>query len=396
MNLVYNPAKRPEIICTRCVLDDTVPDIWFDEKGECNYCKMHDLLDSKFPNDERGYEILKDISKKIQKEGKNKKYNIVIGVSGGTDSTYLLHLAIELGLRPLAVHLDNGWNTETSVKNLKNILQALNIDLYTYVINWKEFREILVAQLKSGLPWADFPTDLAIVSILYRIAAKNNIKYIFVGNNFRTEGRQPDLWTNSDGRQMRYINNKFGKGKFVSYPNQTIFDLIYFAGIKRIKMIRPFYYLSYNKTEAKKLIIEKYNWVDYGGHHHENIFTRFIIGYWLTQKFGIDKRKVTYSAYIRNGEITRDLALENIQQIPYDLDLMQQDLDYVIKKLGVNESQFKQIWTGKNKTFHDYPSYYPIYKNTKWISNYILRFILPFKPMMTFEVKKNKYNKDKH
>ncbi len=190
----------PRQICTRCVMDSSVPQIKFDASGECNYCKLHDALSNDNPNDERGKEILKQIAEKLKKEGKGKKYDVVVGVSGGTDSTYLLHLCIELGLRPLAVHLDNGWNTETSVANLRNVLEALDIDLYTYVINWDEFRDILLSQLKSGLPWADAPTDIAIVSTLYRTAIKFDVPNIFVGNNFRTEGKQPTLWTYTDGR----------------------------------------------------------------------------------------------------------------------------------------------------------------------------------------------------
>ena len=260
--------------------------------------------------------------------------------------------------------------------------------MYTHVINWSEFRDILVAQLKSGLPWADFPTDMAIVSTLYKAANKYGIKYLFVGNNFRTEGRQPDEWTHGDGKQINYINTKFGKRKFNTFPNQTLYDIFYHTIFKRIKMIRPFYYIDYNKAKAKELITEKYNWIDYGGHHHENIFTRFIIGYWLPQKFGIDKRKVTLSAYIRNNEMNRDEALLILKEPPYDLSLMKQDLDYIIKKLEISEEDFKKIWDNPNKTFRDYPSYYPIFEKYKKIAGGVLKLILPFKPMMTYEVKK--------
>lgn len=378
----------PRQICTRCVMDSSVPQIKFDASGECNYCKLHDALSNDNPNDERGKEILKQIAEKLKKEGKGKKYDVVVGVSGGTDSTYLLHLCIELGLRPLAVHLDNGWNTETSVANLRNVLEALDIDLYTYVINWDEFRDILLSQLKSGLPWADAPTDIAIVSTLYRTAIKFDVPNIFVGNNFRTEGKQPTLWTYTDGRLISYIQKKFGTKKIETFPNQTIWDVLYFTLIKRVKMVRPFYYIQFNKKHAKKLISEKYGWKDYGGHHHENIFTRYIIGVWLNQKFGIDKRKVTLSAYIRNGEISRQDALKDLQQAPYQPKLMQSDHEYVAKKLGISLSEFNTIWANNNKTFRDYPSYYPFYEKVRWIANKILSRLLPFKPMMTYNIDK--------
>jgi hypothetical protein len=207
---------------------------------------------------------------------------VIVGVSGGTDSTYLLHLVKHKGLRVLAVHLDNGWNTETSVVNLRNILEALDIDLYTHVINWLEFKDILRSQLKSSLPWADSPTDLAIISILYRTAIRFGVKTIYVGNNFRTEGRQPNSWTHSDSRQLKHIHNKFGNGYINSYPLISPFELVFSSIFHGVKMYRPYYHLQFNKTDAKKLISQKYGWKDYGGHHHENIFTRYAIGAWMT------------------------------------------------------------------------------------------------------------------
>lgn len=389
MELEYKYIE-PKTVCRKCILDDSVPNIWFDEKGECNYCKLHTMLDKDNPNDERGTKKLQDIAAKIKEAGKRNKYDVIVGVSGGTDSTYLLHLCAELGLKPLAVHLDNGWNTAISVNNLYSVLDTLKIDLYTYVINWKEFQSILLAQLKSGLPWADAPTDIAIVSSLYKIAAKFDIPYVFVGNNFRTEGKQPTQWTYTDGKLLKYISKKHGQVKFDTYPNLTMSQLIYYTMYKRIKMIRPFYYIKYDKSEAKKLIKQKYNWRDYGGHHHENIFTRYVIGVWLSQKFDIDKRKVTLSAYVRNNELTRDEALTTMKTPPYSKKLMQEDHAYIAKKLGITVEDFDKIWAINNRSFLDYPSYYPLYQKMKWIFNMFFKYMFTFKPMVSYNYENKK------
>ncbi len=377
-------------ICVRCVLDESVPDIWFDKEGECNYCKVHDRLCADNPNDERGALTLNTIVQKTIASGEGRSYDVVIGVSGGTDSTYLLHMARQLGLRPLAVHLDNGWNTETSVANLRNVLEVLDIDLYTHVIDWQEFKDMLRAQLRSGLPWADAPTDLAILAVLYQTAVKFKIKTIFVGNNFRTEGRQPNLWTHSDSRQLRHVHRRFGSGKVSTYPSQSPFRLMYNSVVHGVKMHRPYYHFPFNKSEAKTLIKERYGWKDYGGHHHENIFTRYAIGVWMPQKFGMDKRKVTLSAYVRNGEMARAEALATLTLPAYDTELMKEDHAYVAKKLGIPMHEMQAIWDADNRSVYDYPSYLPLFSLFKTLGTSVFRYILPFRPMMTYDINKPK------
>lgn len=377
-------------ICSRCVMDTSVPDIIFDNSGECNYCKVHDALDQDNPNDERGKENLERIVSEIKRKSRNREYDVLVGVSGGTDSTYLLHLSKELGLRPLAVHLDNGWNSEISVSNLKNCLDVLKIDLKTYVINWNEIRDILKSFILARLPWADGPTDIAITSILYKTAAQYNIKYIFAGNNFRTEGKQPDLWSHVDSKTIIAVQKQFGTLPLKTFPNLSPFGLVWYGMVKGIKMVRPFYFMKYNKTESKKLITEKYHWKDYGGHHHENVFTRFIIGFWLVRKFGIDKRKVTYSALVRSSELTRTEAIEMLSKPPYEEDRMQSDKEYVCKKLGFTIKEFDDIVVGENKSVLDYPSYFPLYLRFKKLATSIFKYILPFRPMMTYDISSSK------
>jgi len=380
--------KHEVTICRRCVMDSTVPKIYFDSTGECNYCKVHDSLARQAPNDERGEQILRQTIQQMKQKGRRSQYDCVVGVSGGTDSTYLLHLARQHGLRPLAVHLDNGWNSKISVSNLKNSLEALGIDLVTHVINWEEMRDILLSFLKAGLPWADVPTDIAIIAILYKIAARHGIKYIWVGNNFRTEGKQPTPWTYCDGRQVKYIQRTFGSYRLKTFPNQTIYDLIYYGFIKGIKMVRPFYYIQYDKSATKAFLSQTYNWVDYGGHHHESLYTKFIISYWLVKKFGIDKRKVTFSALVRSGEMTRAEALHKLAEPPYDPVQMEEDKEYVIKKLGLTPDEFTALWNAPNKAFTHYPSYYPLYTRLKGVAAFAFKYILPFKPML-FELEED-------
>ena len=383
--------KQSQKICNRCVLDDSVPDIEFNKEGECNYCELHDKLSEAFPNDERGKQILKEMFAKMKKDGEGGEYDCVVGISGGVDSTYLIHLTKSYGLRPLAVHVDNGWNSEISVSNIKNSIEKLNVDLVTYVIEWNEMKDILKSFVKASFAWADGPTDVALVSALYRVAKENKVKNILVGNDFRTEGRQPTEWTHVDARTINYIHKKFGiVKKLKSYPNLSIWDMFKYEFLYGIKLVKPLYFLDYDKAQAKELVTKEYGWRDYGGHHHESIFTRFIIGYWLPIKFDIDKRKITFSAQIRSDLRKREQALIELTELPYDKKKMDQDREYVIKKLGFTEKEFNEIIKLPNTTYKDYPSYNGIYN---FIGKYLkfLYKIFGVKPMMAFDLPK--YNK---
>jgi N-acetyl sugar amidotransferase len=378
------------IICNTCVLDENVPDIEFDEFGECNYCKVHKALEKDYPLGKKGEEDFAALVNEMKRAGKKSEYDCIVGVSGGTDSTYLLLLAKQYGLRPLAVNVDNGWHSEIAVNNIKKSLDILNINLRTYVIDWEEMKKIHISFMKASLPWPDGTTDIAITSALYKIAAEENIKYVLIGHDFRSEGKQPEEWTYTDGKMIKKITQKYFKVKFKSFPNLTIKDYLYYGFIKKIKNVRPFWYLEYNKPEAKKIIEKELGWQYYGGHHHESIFTRFIISYWLPQKFNIDKRKVTLSAYVRSGMMSREEALNELKQAPYDKLKMEEDKEYVLKKLGLTQQEFDEIWNSPNKKFTDYPSYYPIYQKWGKLVIWVLKILFPFKPMMTYELKKTK------
>ncbi len=345
--------------CTRCIMDTTVKDIWFDEKGVCKYCYIHDEMEKLYPEGEESRKRLLEIVEKIKKEGKGKKYNCIAGLSGGRDSTFVLYKAVELGLRPLAVHFDYGWNSDISVSNIKNACEKLNVDLHTIVADWEEFKDLQVAFLKSGTPDADIPADYAIYSILYDTAHKEGIRFILNGHSFRTEGTSPISWTYMDSKYLKSVHKKFGKLKKIkSFSIMSLPKLIYYTFVKRITEIRLIEYVKYVKDDVDVLLESKLNWKYYGGHHHENHYTKFFQSYYLPQHFGYDKRKTELSALIRSKQITREKALEEInsEEYPYE----QQTVDYVINKLGLSKEDFETIMNAPVKSYNDYPTYLPL------------------------------------
>ena len=388
MNKQLNEYK----ICSRGIWDSTVPGIKFDENGVSNYAKMLDKLIELSPEGEVGNSYWGNIVDRMKEKGKGKKYDCIIGVSGGTDSSYLLHIAKKIyGLRPLAVNLDNGWSSEIAVQNIKKITKSLEIDLETYVIDYEEVKAVLRAYMKAGLPWIDGPTDNAIKSVLFNIADREGIKFVINGSDFRSEGKQPSEWTYTDSKQMLYLLKKFESVRLKSYPYQTLFDMVNSSLIKKIKDYRPFNHIEYEKEPAQKFLIKEYGWEYYGGHHHENIFTRFAIGYWMPKKFGIDKRIITLSAQVLTGQISRDHALEMIKHAAYDIDQMEKDREYIIKKLDLTKEEFDFIWNKQNNFYWNYPSYMPLLEKYFKISNSLLRYFFPTPPTILVEkqIKKN-------
>jgi N-acetyl sugar amidotransferase len=376
--------------CTIGLWDTSIPGIAFSEEGISNYARIQLSMMKDFPLGDLGKKRWLKIADKIKDQGKGKRYDCVIGVSGGTDSSYLLHISKEYGLSPLAVNLDNGWNSDIAVKNIKKVTSALGIDLETYVIDYEEIKDLLRAFMRAQLSWIDIPTDLAIQSILYKIATREKIKYILIGNDFRSEGKQPTEWTYGDQRLLRHVHHKFGEVRLKTFPLLSLTSLIYLGYIRGIKMLPPFNYLDYDKPNAREYLIRKYGWEYYGEHHHENLFTKWAIGYWGYEKMGVDKRIITYSAQILNGKIDRDTALEIILNPPYNRNTIKQETDYVLKKLGISDSEFKTIWSSPAKSFNDYPSYYPILKRfARFILPFVKR-IIPLKPKIFYEMEGRK------
>lgn len=355
--------ERPYQICTRCVMDTTDPDIVFDENGVCNHCRRAETLLKKPPYSlsplEKKNKLI-ELVNEIKKSSRGKRYDCIIGVSGGVDSTYAAYTVVKAGLKPLAVHLDNGWNSELSVKNIENITKKLGIDLFTYVIDWEEFRDLQLSFLKASTPDAEIPTDHAIVSILYKIAEKEKVKYILGGTNLGTESILPHAWSygHSDWKYIRNIHALYGTKKLSSFPHKSFFQIFIDTRLRKIKWIHLLNYIDYVKKDAIKIIEKELEWRDYGGKHYESIYTRFFQGYILPVKFNFDKRRAHLSSLIMSGQISRKQALDELKFEPYpDKDLLNEDMEYFLNKFGISEKEFKGIMERPIKTFWDYPSY---------------------------------------
>lgn len=351
---------QPEYrICTRCIMDTSDPEISFNDEGICSHCIKYDELKNKYLHHQDGGVALKALIEKIKAQGAGKKYDCVIGVSGGVDSTYVAYLVKKLGLRPLAVHLDNGWNSELAVSNIEKTLKILEIDLYTYVIDWEEFKDLQLSFLKASVPDAEIPTDHAIVAIIFKIAAQMGIKYLISGSNFATEAIAVRSWSygHSDWRYIKSIQKRFGKMKLKSFPHYSISDLFYYKVIKGQRAVKLLDYIDYNKAEAMRILEDELGWKYYGGKHYESIYTRFFQGYILPRKFGFDKRRAHLSTLICSNQLTREEALQEIQNDPYPENMLNDDIQFLIKKFNLTEEEFKAIMELPKKTFWDYPSY---------------------------------------
>lgn len=356
--------KKDYQICTNCIMDTTDPEIYFDENGVCNHCLKFEnqLKKNWFPNEE-GKKKLDAIINQIKIDGKNKKYDCVIGLSGGVDSSYLAYILRKLypELRILAVHIDGGWNSELAVHNIENIVKILGIDLYTGVVPWDEMQDLQLAFFKSQLANQDVPQDHAFFATLYHVANKNDIKYFLSGGNLATESILPSSWGYNamDATQLKAVHKKFGKKKLKKYEIVSFFKRkIYYPYFKKFRIIRPLDFLSYIKDEAKETIKKELNWRDYGGKHHESKFTKFFQAHWLPTKFGFDKRKAHLSSLIVSGQMTRDEALKELEKPLYDETELKEDKEFISKKLGISLEEFETIMQQSNKTFLDYPSDY--------------------------------------
>ncbi|WP_317168193.1 N-acetyl sugar amidotransferase [Pontibacter pamirensis] len=357
-----NLMKREYQICTRCIMDTSDPEIEFNSQGVCNHCLSYDDTAKKvLLTDEEKKPQLTKIVAEIKEAGKNKEYDCIIGLSGGVDSSYLAYCVKDLGLRPLAVHLDNGWNSELAVKNIENIVKILDIDLYTYVIDWEEFKDLQIAFLKASVVDIEMLTDSAIIVAIDRIAKEKNISYFLSGSNFATENIMPQSWFYSikhDSLNIRAISKRFGSvGKLKSYPMFNFFEFWRYTYFNKVKTIPLLNFLPYNKSEAMQFLIEKLNWRDYGGKHWESKFTQFYQVYILPRKFGIDKRRAHLSSLIVSGQLPREQGLKLISENIYNERLLQEDKEYLLKKFELSESEFDRLMQADPLPHDFYPSY---------------------------------------
>ncbi len=351
--------------CTRCLYDETVPGITFDEQGVCNYCHTHDRLEQEYPTGEEGQKRLQALADKIRYEGRrNKLYDVIVGVSGGCDSSYMLYLAKQLGLRPLAVHFDNTWDSTVAVENIHDVLEKLDVDLYTYVVDNKEYDDIYRSFLKAGLPDVEAPTDIGLAVTLNQAAEKFGIKYIFEGHSFRTEGIAPLGWIYMDGKYIQTVQRQFGTYPLKTYPNMLLPDFLKWTAVLSIKKIRPLYYVDYVKKDAMALLSRELGWEWYGGHHLENRFTAFWHTYFMPQRYGIDTRLLGHAALVRSGQMTREQGLELISQPQtYDPELV----EMVKKRLGFSDEEFDAIMHLPKKTYRDFKTYKHTFERLSWL-----------------------------
>jgi N-acetyl sugar amidotransferase len=347
-------------ICTNCVMDTSDSRIIFDSNGVCDHC--NDYYKNVLPNwrpNEQGKQELETIVTKIKKEGKGKEFDCLLGLSGGVDSSYMLHIAVkEFGLRPLVFHVDGGWNSELAVHNIQVMIDKLGLDLYTEVINWEEMKDFQLAFFKSGVPHIDIPQDHAFIATLYNFAEKYKIKYILNGGNISTECvRNPMeyLYYGTDMRQIHDIMKRFSTIEMKTYPFSSIFKhKIYLRYIKKIQVIKMLNYRPYIKGDALKLLEKEYGWTPYPQKHFESRFTKFFEGYWLPERFGFDTRRVQYSSLILTGQMTREDALQKLEKPAYNPEKIDDEFKYIATKLGIDTENLRTYFNMPKKFYWDY------------------------------------------
>ena len=348
-------------------MDTTDSKIVFDENGVCDHCNtFYKKILPNWHTDKRGRKVLNQKIEKIKKEGKGKDFNCILGISGGIDSSYLTYVVKEeFGLRPLVFHVDAGWNSQIAVNNIERLIDGLDLDLYTEVINWEEIKDLQLAFFKSGVPHIDVPQDHAFFANMYKFASKHNIKYIMTGGNYSTECvRNPIEWMyyQTDSIQLKDIHKQFGQKPLKSYPvTNILWHKVYLPYIKGIKLIQPLNYIPYNKEDAMQLLVNKFGYQKYPQKHFESRFTRFYESYWLPERVGYDTRKVQYSSLILTGQMSREEAIQKLKISAYDKKTIKQDFEFVANKLGITIDELQSYMDVPLKTYKDYKSQRNIY-----------------------------------
>lgn len=347
-------------------MDTSDSNIVFDGSGVCNHCHDYDSnIRHRVFSGDAGRRALAEKVEEIKNAGRNKKYDCIIGVSGGVDSTFVAYQTKQLGLRPLAVHLDNGWNSELAVNNIHEALKRLQIDLHTHVIDWEEFKDLQLAFLRASTPDSEIPSDHAIFALMRQMADKIGVRYIISGFNARTESHLPRSWSQGHGdwKYIKSIQRRFGRSPLKTYPRMTFINQLRWGRTQ--EWLDILNYVDYVKTDALVVLERDLGWRNYGGKHFESLYTRFYQGYILPKKFGFDKRKTHLSSLVCSGELTREQALHQLREEPYSVALQNEDREYVIGKFGLTEGEFDVILAAPPASFWDFPSYAKWY-DTWW------------------------------
>jgi len=345
-------------VCTRCVMSTTDPDITFDSEGRCNHCTDYfERLAARTYNQATSERELAAVVDRIKAAGRGKEYDCVMGISGGVDSCYAAYLAKSLDLRPLAVHMDNGWDSDTAARNIKNVTRTLGIDYQSVVLDWEEFRDLQLAFLRASVPEIETPTDIAIPAALHRVAAENGVRFIVMGGNYVTEGILPRAWhyNAKDVRFVRAVHRRLGSGKLRTFPTFGFVKETYYKFFKGIRLVYVLNLVPYSKRDATKKL-QGLGWEYYGGKHYESTITGFVQSYLLPVKFQIDYRRATLSSQICAGEVTREAALEILKTPPFDARRVQEEKVYVAKKFGISLEEMDAILAAPPRTHRDYPN----------------------------------------
>lgn len=373
--------------CSLGLLDtDDDPNMIFDEQGRSNYFQAYKKAEAELVrNGEEGEQLLQALADRIKADGQGKQYDCIMGLSGGVDSTYVAYQANRLGLRPLAVHLDNGWNSEKAVQNIEHIVSQFDIDLYTHVLNWDEFSDLQRSYLEASVVDIEVVSDHAIFALLYRLADKYRIKHILSGTNVVTEFVMPPHWifNKNDHVNIKAIHNTFGKVKLTNYPFMDLKVKKWIQMTLGVRSHSILNWVDYNKDEVKSFIQSDLGWKDYGGKHYESIFTRFYQGYILPRKFGIDKRKAHLTNLIYAGQMTKADALIQLQEAPLEPELAAEDKAFVIKKFGFSEAEFDTIMEAPVRSHFDFPvesgvyDSFPLLKPVKPLADWFFNSVKP-------------------
>ncbi|HOS46728.1 MAG TPA: N-acetyl sugar amidotransferase [Paludibacter sp.] len=353
-----NPKKYQ--ICARCVMDTSDSGIVFNEQGICDHCLDFEAnVKPHWNTGEEGRRYLEKCIQDIKRSGKKHDFDCLIGLSGGVDSSFMLHQMVkEFGLRPLVFHVDGGWNSELAVHNINALINKLNLDLYTEVINWQEMRDFQLAFFKSGVPHIDIPQDHAFIATIYNFADRYNIKFILNGGNISTEAVRYPIqyyYWGTDMLQIGDIRKRFGSSAMKTYPFSSIYrHKIYLRYLRGVKVLTPLNYIPYTKSLAFDVLEKEYGWKPYPQKHFESRFTCFFEGYWLPTRFGFDVRRVQFSSLILTGQMTRDEALKKLHQLPYNADAIDHDFEYIATKLEIPISELRNYHEMAKKYYWDY------------------------------------------
>tara|TARA_B100002052_G_scaffold281196_1_gene289997 strand:- start:227 stop:1366 length:1140 start_codon:yes stop_codon:yes gene_type:complete len=374
-------------------MDTTDKSIRFNKNGICNHCEkyekkfLHIKENKKYLENKFQEEI-----QRVKKEGKNRKYDCLIGLSGGLDSSFLTYLAWKNNLRTMIIHFDNGWDSELAVNNIENIINTTGFDYYNYIVDWEEFKDLQLSYLKASVLDVEVPTDLAIYGLIPKMALKYGVKNIFSGNNPVTETTMPSSWifeNKSDYSNLFGIHKRYGSVSLKTFPYYSYLDQFFFVTINKIKTVKPLPDLNFSYSDMKKILRDEFNWRDYDMKHGESIFTKFYQSYILPKKFNIDKRRAHLSDMINAKQISRDEAINFLNDNPPSSLLSENEIDYVIRKLGLSKNDFNKIMSLPIRSHYDFPI-------AKKHGNVIIYFILitiynvykiikPFRDKMRFK-----------